>query len=136
MNTHCRVVGGAFALVMLNACAIQRAEVAHNAQVQMVGLSKEKVLACMGAPLNKATEGQTEVWSYVSGNGRVQSSAVVTGDANYTVTGVAVATQRYCNIDVVMTNGVVSRVNYIGPTGGVLTAGEQCAYAVQNCAQP
>jgi hypothetical protein len=40
------------------------------------------------------------------------------------------------NVNIVMTNGVVSEVNYTGPTGGLLTQGEQCAYAVQNCAQP
>jgi len=131
-----RIALGISVLFVSGACAIQRADVAHNAQAQMIGLSKENVLACMGPPLNKAAEGQTEVWSYTSGNGRVQSSAVVTGDTSYSVTGIAVTTQRYCNIDIVMTNGVVSRVNYSGPTGGLLTPGEQCAFAVQNCAQP
>jgi hypothetical protein len=29
----------------------------------MVGLSKEQVLICMGAPANKAAEGATEVWA-------------------------------------------------------------------------
>ena len=32
-----------------------------------------------------------------------------------------------------MNNGYVSRVNYSGPTGGLITEGEQCAFAVQNC---
>jgi hypothetical protein len=32
-----------------------------------------------------------------------------------------------------MVEGRVSRVNYVGPTGGLLTGGEQCAFAVQNC---
>ena len=30
-------------------------------------------------------------------------------------------------------DGRVSRVNYSGPTGGLLTPDEQCACAVQNC---
>jgi hypothetical protein len=34
-----------------------------------------------------------------------------------------------------MMNGRVNRVNYVGPTGGLLTPGEQCAYAVQACVQ-
>jgi hypothetical protein len=32
-----------------------------------------------------------------------------------------------------MTNGLVSAVNYQGPKGGLLTAGEQCAFAVDAC---
>jgi hypothetical protein len=47
-----------------------------------------------------------------------------------------VTKQRFCKVDIVMTKGVVSEVNYSGPTGGILTQGEQCAFAVQNCVQP
>jgi hypothetical protein len=32
-----------------------------------------------------------------------------------------------------MSGGRVSRINYSGPTGALLSAGEQCAYPVQNC---
>jgi hypothetical protein len=41
--------------------------------------------------------------------------------------------QALCTVNVTMTNGRVGRVNYVGPTGGLLTPGEQCAFAVQNC---
>ena len=114
----------------------------------MIGLSKEQVLACMGVPANKATEGATEVWSYNSGNGMVVgttsgsattiasangNAGFATGQANTFGSGVAVSRRRFCTVDVVMTSGVVSRVNYTGPTGGLSTQGEQCAYAVQNC---
>src|SRR3984893_5101849 len=47
-------------------CAIQRAQTAATAQNQMMGPSKEQVLACMGPPMNKAAEGSTVVWSYGS----------------------------------------------------------------------
>jgi hypothetical protein len=77
----------------------------------MIGLRKEQVLACMGVPVHKASEGSTEVWSYKSGNGQVIAAAV--GDST-TVTGVS--TRRFCTVDVVMTGGVVSRVDYSGPT--------------------
>ena len=39
-------------------CAFQRAEIAQDARAQMVGMTKEQVLACMGAPANKAAEGR------------------------------------------------------------------------------
>lgn len=104
----------------------------------------------MGPPANKASEGATEVWAYDSGNGRTQvntfgqslTNASASGNRNYasgsastTNSGFEVATHRYCTITVVMSGGVVSRVNYAGPTGGILTQGEQCAFAVQNCVQ-
>ena len=47
--------------------------------------------------------------------------------------GTAVSSSRFCNVNIVMTAGLVSAVNYTGPTGGLLTAGEQCAYAVDPC---
>lgn len=113
----------------LMGCAIQRAQVANEAQNKMVGLTKEQVLACMGPPVNQAAVGQTEVWTYNSGNGR--TDAVVNGSA---LGAMATSTQRFCTVNVVMTSGRVASLNYNGPTGGLITAGEQCAFAVQNCA--
>jgi hypothetical protein len=112
----------------LAGCAIQRAQIAQDARAQMVGLSKEQVLACMGAPANKATEGTTEVWGFNSGNG------MTVVNASYDrYGGTAVGSIRFCNINIVFAGGQVSAVNYTGPTGGLLTAGEQCAYAVDAC---
>jgi hypothetical protein len=59
--------------IALVSCAVQRAQVAHEAQDKMIGLRKEQVLACMGVPASKAAEGVTEVWSYNSGNGTFKS---------------------------------------------------------------
>jgi hypothetical protein len=50
-------------------------------------------------------------------------------------TAVAVSESRFCTINLVMSGGRVSRVNYVGPTGGLLTRGEQCAFALENCVQ-
>jgi hypothetical protein len=137
-------------LGLLNAgCAFQRAEIAQEAQHKMVGLTKEEVLRCMGPPASKMAEGATEVWSYSSGNGHtsifgtgssnttasvVSTGTVATGQASTISSGMAVASSRYCTVNVVMSDGRVSQVNYAGPTGGLLTGGEQCAFAVQNCA--
>lgn len=106
----------------------------------MVGLSKEQILACMGPPVAKAAEGATEVWSYNSGNGKTMgfgsSSATVTGGRGYLYGsgfGSMVTERRFCTVNVTMRNGRVDRVNYVGPTGGLITQGEQCAFAVDNC---
>jgi hypothetical protein len=128
----------------LGGCAAQRAVVAQDAQQQMVGLTKEQVLSCMGAPAGTSAVGATEVWSYNSGNGHTQVSTFSTASASisgtpYSAMGsgfgstFGVASTRYCIVNVVMANGRVSRVNYSGPTGGLITGGEQCAFAVQNC---
>jgi hypothetical protein len=113
---------------MLGGCALQRAEIAQDARTQMVGMSKEQVLACMGAPANKATEGTTDVWGFNSGNG------MTVVNASYDrYGGTAIGSSRFCNINIVFAGGQVSAINYTGPTGGLLTAGEQCAYSVDAC---
>jgi hypothetical protein len=146
---HClRIVSAAVIAVGVAGCAIERAQVAGEAQQKMIGLTKEQVLTCMGPPATKAAEGATEVWSYNSGNDHTQvatfgqstTTASVYGNRNfasgnaYTLgSGMGVSSRRYCTVNVVMGGGRVSRVNYSGPTGGLLTGGEQCAFAVQNC---
>ena len=122
--------------VTVGACEIQRAQEASDAQASMVGMSKEQVLACMGSPVNAAMTGGTEVWTYDSGNGRTDTIGAANAWGGWGhAFGIAssTSTSRYCKVNVVMTGGRVSRVNYTGPTGGLLTEGEQCAFAVQNC---
>ena len=129
-------------------CAIQRAQTARDAKLAMVGMSKEQVLACAGPPAERAAEGATEVWSYTSGNGATStfSTASAYGHANafgspgYSTAsgsafgwGASHTQQRFCIVNVVMTGGTVQAVNYNGPTGGLITRGEQCAFAVENC---
>ena len=119
-------------LAMSCGCAFQRAQMATEAREKMIGMTKEQVLACMGPPINKAAEGATEVWSYASGNGQTDVSTFGTASGGFQ-SGDAIATRLYCTINVTMNAGRVSRINYVGPTGGLLTAGEQCAFALQNC---
>jgi hypothetical protein len=116
----------------MSGCAFERAQIAQDARVQMVGLNKEQVLSCMGPPASRMAEGQTEVWAYSSGNGHtnVSASSHINGSI---AMGDAVATQRFCNVQIVMLNGQVNKLNYSGPTGGLLSADEQCAFAVRNC---
>jgi hypothetical protein len=145
-----RIIALVICCCSIAACAVQRAQVANEAQSKMIGMSKEQVLACMGPPANKATEGATEVWSYNSGNGYTAVSTISSADTTASVTGgpgyasgnastvgseFGVAHRRFCAVNVTMVNGRVGRLNYVGSTGGLLTAGEQCAFAVQNCTQ-
>lgn len=123
-----RILGVVALSVTLAGCAIQRAQVAEDARAQLVGMSKEQILTCMGPPASKAAEAQTEVWSYNSGDGTVVASGSVSGGSFS-----GVSSSRFCKINLVFAAGSVSAVNYQGPTGGLITAGEQCAYAVNAC---
>ncbi len=132
----------------LTACAVQRAQTARDAQVQMVGMSREEVLACMGPPEHRATEGTTDVWSYSSGNGHVEtvtrghSTSHTSGHntgAHSRGSGSTFGSERtsskarYCLVNIVLQSGQVERLNYSGPTGGLMSQDEQCAFVVQNC---
>lgn len=119
----------------------------------MVGLSKEQLLACMGPPGQKMAEGATEVWSYNSGKDRVtavgsgypQTSSSLSGqrtrggslsvDGTGTTVSSSTANSKPPLLHHQRGNErcPVSRVNYAGPTSGLLTGGEQCAFAVENC---
>lgn len=114
-----RAIALGIAAVPLAGCAFERAEIAQRAQVTMVGLPKEQLLACMGPPINKAVEGKTEVWAY-------STSPTINMDRGSGST-------RFCNINITIVGGTVSAVDYHGPTGGLISEGEQCAYAVGRC---
>lgn len=123
--------------LLLSGCAFQRAKVATEAKTKMVGLSKEQLLACMGPPAGRMVEGATEVWSYQSGDGTVVSStsANVSAVRGVGVFGSAagVSSRRFCQVNIAISAGQVSQVSYQGPTGGILTVDEQCAFVVHNC---
>jgi len=125
------------AVLTVSGCEIQRANEASDAQSRMVGMTKEQILGCMGPPANTALVGTTEVWTYNSGNGRTDTAGTASAWGNYgwaSGFGFSTTEARFCKVNVVMNFSRVSRINYTGPTGGLLTKGEQCAYAIENCA--
>ncbi len=137
---------GCAAILLAGCAATKRVEDAGDAQTKVVGLSEERLLACMGAPANKAVEGNREVWSYNSENGYVTSEQssrhfckleLVTFFGPSCVDWFSRSTpppvRRACTVKIVMNNSRVTQVNYVGPTGEPLTHGEQCRFAVENC---
>jgi hypothetical protein len=127
--------------LLVSSCAsskFQRAEIASEAKNSMIGMTKERVLACMGAPTQQAAAGETEVWSYPSGGdtNTVGSATASTSSLGHTnMFGSSYSAHRYCVVNIVMAGGRVTAVNYTGRTGGWASQGEQCAFAVQNCVQ-
>ncbi len=133
--------------VLLSGCmgSLSRDDTAAKAKIQMVGLSKEDVLACMGIPKKKAAEGTTEVWSYPStdglstwnkagyntGSGR-RSSYSSRSDSFNASSGSS--EKRFCIVNVVMKDGVVGKVKYLGPKAtSFYNDDDQCGYAVAAC---
>jgi hypothetical protein len=96
--------------VMLTACGpVQSAQVQDQINA-MTGLSKEKVLSCMGPPSSKSSEGATEVWTY-NNAGSVTTNAYVSGN-QYGTFGSANTTQEYCVVNLTMNDGIVVNANY------------------------
>lgn len=142
-RTSARVGALGLTGLLIGACSSHRAHDAADAQAMMVGVANERLLACMGPPGTAAMAGSTEVWTCDSGNGRADTfvtatfvtATFVTAAAigGRTVVGSDASTSRLCRVDIAMNGGSVARLNHGGPTGGLITRGEQCAYAVDDC---
>ena len=136
-----RVLGVLVLFFLVGCSAMQRSGEAQDARTRLVGMTKVQIFACMGIPKKKATEGELEIWSYRSTNGHVSrfkstGSGGHSGSGGFSeAMGLSDETdeKRFCDVQVVMSEGRVMAVNYNGPTGGFLTEDEQCAYAVRNC---
>lgn len=152
-STSTRIGTFLLAGLLLSACAdygrdssFQRDTDAAIAKVKMVGMSNEDVLGCMGPPKKKAKEGATEVWSYPSTDGRHYSSRNRYGTGSgsrgdgwsfLTAGGASRGSseKRFCTVNVVMKNSVVTAVHYLGPAAtGDDNRYDQCGYAVAACA--
>jgi outer membrane protein assembly factor BamE (lipoprotein component of BamABCDE complex) len=123
----CRVVA-LLACLFLADCEAQRARLAADAQTVMLGRTKEQVLACMGQPANKTTEGAAEVWSYLSGDGTIDAKQS-TGEG--WVPGAR--SRSKCTINMTMMGGRVTRLSYVSPDGEPLAPNQQCAFALEDC---
>jgi len=67
------------------ACVFQRAQVADEAQHQLVGMTKGQILSCMGAPAGQTAADNVEVWSYPS---RGRTDTFASGQTYASETGV------------------------------------------------
>lgn len=142
MSGVIRILTGSVAammtLVLVGCGSFERVELAERAKSELVGFSKEEILACMGAPSERASAGETEVWDYDSG---VETVATTTGSATATnrrFFGSQITSfhRLYCEVSVVIEQDRVTGINYRGNTGGLFSEGEQCSYVVENCLQP
>jgi len=114
----------------LAACA-ERPEVDQIAQQDMIGLSKQDILVCMGAPAQRHALGEgTEIFTYAVGHTTTDSPPWSAG-LDFGLS----AKPAPCDVRVVMTNARVSQVSYLMPDGRALPSGRQCTFAVEACAR-
>jgi hypothetical protein len=109
------------------------AEVDQIVQQKMIGLSRAKIKACLGTPARRKVVGSTEIRSYPIGDMHV--------DAFFFAAGVNWLPQPYlparvCEVNVVLTNAIVSQVYYTAPGGADMPMGQQCLFPVENCVGP
>lgn len=126
-------------VVALSGCmsngSLRRDDIAAKAKTRMIGMSREDVLACMGPPKKKAEEGATEVWSYLSTDGQGNYSGSK-GKSTYYDHTRGTHSRNFCTVNVVIKEGIVQKVNYLGPTAThFYNENDQCGYAVAACAE-
>ncbi len=134
----------ALAALLLSACTAERVHVAAAAQAQLVGMTKPQLQACMARPHTATTDGEAEIWSFDSaadshgrtsfgappGAGSLPNSA---WQANATTFDLGRLRQKSCIVHVVLVDGAVERVDYLGSSGNALVDIDRCAPMVENC---
>jgi hypothetical protein len=130
LGAHTAIWLAPLVALSLVACA-ERPEVDQIAQQAMIGLAKKDILACMGEPVRRRAAGEgTEIWTYSVG-------ITATGTPPWAA-GLNLAASRAslpCDVRIVMTNARVSQLGYVLPDGRGLPSGQQCTFAVQECAR-
>jgi len=119
-------------LLALSACADWPAS-DQIAQHAMIGLSKKRILACMGRPARRDVVGTTQIWTYPAGNLRTIGPPWAIG---LNLAAPPFGSTGACDVKFDFTNAEVTQVTYAAPGGGDPPLGEQCAFAVQNCVSP
>jgi hypothetical protein len=129
------ITAGMMGFLALVGCVGEGPEVDQIAQRSMIGLSKRHILACLGSPAKRVAIGSTDIWTYPIGDLRVESPFPAPAlDMSPSATSTAGA--GACNVNVVMTNSVVSQIVYHSADGGPLPLGRQCLFAIRNCTSP
>lgn len=90
----------------LAACSMQSAP-EPEMHSNMLGLTEKQISACLGAPVQKSTEGDTEMWSYPDG--------------------------QSCSVRISFLFGRASHVGYVGANGQPLATGA-CPLVGEHCA--
>ena len=116
-------------------CAIDRIDVAKQAQTDLVGKRKSFILSCAGEPSRMRTEGERTYLTYlrIAQDDRQQFAA---SKQDNPALAQAMAKRRYCEATFIIRNDRVEHLRYAGNSGGLVTQGEQCGFIVNSCVRP
>jgi len=115
--------------LLLTACAVQDSHIAQNAPARLQGMSEVDLEACLGAPDQKNSFGNTDVLTYY---------AQSTSSTNYSlpiVGGLGFSNGGYCHATFRIDNGRVTRLLYSGEKNATLAPDAYCAPIVRTCLQ-
>jgi hypothetical protein len=101
-----KVLCAAIGSLAVAACSMQSAP-EPEMHSNMLGLTEKQISSCLGAPVQKSTEGATEVWSYPDG--------------------------QSCSVRIAFLYGRASHVGYVGANGEPLATGA-CPLVGEHCA--
>ena len=87
------------------ACSLQSPT--SEAHSNMLGLTQKQISSCLGAPIQKTTEGVAEVWSYAAG--------------------------QSCFAKITFAYGRASHVDYFGSDGEPRSPGAECPFVGERC---
>ena len=97
------------------------------AQSRMIGLGRHEIRACMGEPIRRRSVGATDLWWFASGTVRIEGEGFAT---------FGYKRHALCDVEVILTKGKVSQINYTGPDLDPLDLGERCDFDVGRCIGP
>ena len=116
---------------LVGGCAFQMAADAERAKTELIGFSRAELFSCAGVPVRQATESGLEYLVYNSeGSSPVAGSTYAAGKTAFFG---GVVKKRYCEATFILKDGVVTKINYTGITGGLGTKGYVCFTIIENC---
>jgi hypothetical protein len=107
-----------------------RPEVDQIAQSSLIGLSKKKILACLGTPVKRLPIGLEEIWTFPIGEMRADAPPWALGP-NLQVSPFGPI--RRCDVKVVIDKFGVSQIYHSANDGGDMPLGQQCIFAAEMC---
>jgi hypothetical protein len=111
----------------------QGPELTQLRQQSLLGLSRKKVLACLGSPTRRTTVGSDQIWTYAQGVRWTQGPVWAVG---LNIAWSPNWPGGPCNVNLVIADGAVAAVTDALPDGGRLPVGQQCVLTNPNCQRP
>jgi len=114
---------------MVAGCAFEDARVAHAAKQRLIGWSEPDLEACLGAPDQHSTFGDTDILTYF---GNSTSNKVFSLGMPF-FGGLTISGGGYCHAIFRVREGRVAEVRYSGETDATLAPDAYCAPIVRGC---